>query len=54
MNKKGKKDLKTFTLRNIDQRALLTCDNLKGMIRRNLIDEITTCDFDAGYVHTPA
>jgi len=50
VNKKGKKDPKTFTLRNIDQHALLTCDNLKGVIRRKLIDDITTSDFDVGYV----
>lgn len=50
MNKKGKKDPKTFTLRNIDQHALLTCDNLKVVIRRKLIDDITTSDFDVGYV----
>ena len=50
VNKKGKKDPKTFTLRNIDQHALLTCDNLKGAIRRKLSDDITTGDFDVGYV----
>ena len=50
VNKKGKKDPKTFTLRNVDQHALLTCDNLKGAIRRKLSDDITTGDFDVGYI----
>ena len=50
VNKKGKKDPKTFTLHNIDQQALLTCDNLKVAIRRKLSDDITTGDFDVGYV----
>ena len=50
VNKKGKKDPKTFTLRNINQHALLTCDDLKGVIRKKLSDDITSGDFDVGYV----
>ena len=50
VNKKGKKDPKTFTLRNINQHALLTCDDLKGMFRRKLSEDITSGDFDVGHV----
>ena len=46
VNKKGKKDPKTFTLRNITQHALLTCEDLKGGIRTKLSDDITNGDFD--------
>lgn len=46
----GKKDPKTFTLYNINQHALLTCDDLKGVIRKKLSDDITSGDFDVGYV----
>ena len=46
VNKKGKKDPKTFTLRNINQHALMTCDDLKGVIRKKLSDDITSGDFD--------
>ena len=45
VNKKGKKDPKTFSLRNINQHALLTCDDLKGVIRKKLSDDITSGDF---------
>ena len=50
VNKKGKKDPKTFTLRNVDQHALLTSDDLKRVIRMKLSDDITSGDFDVGYV----
>ena len=50
VNKKGKKDPKIFTLRNINQHALLTCEDLKGVIRTKLSDDITNGDFDVGYV----
>ena len=50
MNKKGKKDPKTNTLHNIDQHAVLNCDDLKSMIRRKLSDGITTGEFDVGYI----
>ncbi len=50
VNKKGKKDSKTFTLRNVNQHALLTSDDLKRVIRMKLSDDITSGDFDVGYV----
>ena len=50
VNKKGKKDPKTFTLRNIDQHAISTGDDLKSMIRKKLSDDITTGEFDVGYI----
>lgn len=50
VNKKGKKDPNTFTLRDINQHALVTCDDLNGVIKRKLSDDITSGDFDVGYV----
>ena len=49
VNKKGKKDPKTFTLRNVDQSAVLSCDDLK-IIRKNLRYDITSGHFDVGYI----
>ena len=46
VNKKGKKEPKTFTLRDVDRLAFLTCDNLKSVIKRKLSDDITVGDFD--------
>ena len=41
---KGKKDPKTFSLCNINQHDLLTCDDLKGVIRKKLsVDIIQNC-----------
>ena len=50
VKKKGKKDPKTLTLRNIYQHAYLTCDDLKGVIRKKFSDDVTSGDFDVGYV----
>ena len=50
MNKKGKKDPKTITLHNIDEHAVLMCDDLESMIRRKLSDDITTGEFDVRYI----
>ena len=49
--KKGKKDPKTFTLRDIDRATVLSgCEALKILIRKNLKDDITSGDFDVGYI----
>ena len=49
--KKGKKDPKTFTLRDIDRATVLSgCEALKSLIRKNLKDDITSGDFDVGYI----
>lgn len=47
---KGKKDSRSFTLRNITAAELCSCDSLKEVIRRQLQDDITAKDFDVGYV----
>ena len=52
VNKKGKKDPKTFTLRNVDQSAVLSCDDLQDVkiITKNLRYDITSGHFDVGYI----
>ena len=47
---KGKKDSRSFTLRNITAAELCSCDTLKEVIRRQLHGDITAKDFDVGYV----
>ena len=48
--KYDKKKSKTFTLRNIDVAAVGTCSRLKSLIRAQLREDITTSEFDVGYV----
>ena len=50
VNKKNKKDPKTFTVRNLKQSDTGSCDDLKRVIRRNLSEDITSGDFDVGYL----
>ena len=40
----------TFTLCNLNQHAVLTCDDLKGVNRKKLSDDITNGDLYVGYV----
>ena len=54
VNKKGKKDPKTFTLRNINELDILSCDDLKSVIRRKLSSDIATGNFDVGYLQGSA
>ena len=44
---KGKKEFKTFTLRNVDTAAIAS---LKKLIKDSLRDDINSKDFDVGYM----
>ena len=46
---KSGKGYKMFTLRNIDQR-IKNCDQLKGLVRAQLKNELIGGDFDIGYI----
>ena len=50
VSKNGKKNAKTFTLRNISVPNVNTCSLLKNLIRAQLWEDITHCDFDVGYL----
>ena len=41
---------KMFTLRDLDITTILTCEDLKDAIKRQLTDDIVDSDFDVGYV----
>ena len=47
---KGKKEFKTFTLRNVDTAAIASCKDLKKLIKDSLRDDINSKDFDVGYM----
>ena len=47
---KGRKDVKKFTLRNVDPALITSSDDLKGLIRANLHNDIKSGDFDVGYM----
>ena len=47
---KGKKDVKKFTLRNVDPSLITSSGNLKELIKANLHDDIKSRDFDVGYM----
>jgi len=47
----AKKDVpRAFTLRNIDTSRVLSCNNLKSVIRTQLQHDIVSDNFDVGYV----
>ena len=51
VSKKGpKSDSKTFSIRNLDIAATKSVDELKKSIRENLSDDISSKDFDVGYL----
>ena len=48
---KGKlKEFKTFTLRNVDTAAVVSSQDLKKLIKESLHDDISSRDFDIGYM----
>ena len=47
---KGKKDIKTFTLRNVDTTAITSSDDLKELIKESLGDDIHSGNVDVGYM----
>lgn len=47
---KGKKDVKKFTLRNVDPTLITSSGDLKELIKANLQDDIKSGDFDVGYM----
>ena len=47
---KGKKEFKTFTLRNVDTAAIASSKDLKKLIKDRLRDDISSKDFDIGYM----
>lgn len=48
---KGKmKEYKTFTLRNVDTAAIVSSHGLKKLIKESLHDDISSRDFDIGYM----
>ena len=47
---KGKKDAKTFTLRDVDPSVITSSDDLKDLIKTCLHDDIKSGDFDVGYM----
>ena len=47
---KGKKDMKTFTLRNVDTTAITSSHHLKDLIKESLHDDISSGNFDVGYM----
>lgn len=48
------KDVKTFTVRNVDTSTVQSVSDLKKVIRNTLHDDITTKDFDVGYIQGSA
>ncbi len=42
--------IRMFTLRDLNITAILTCEDLKDAIKRQLTDDIVDSDFDVGYV----
>ena len=48
--KSTKKDSRNFTLRNLNTTEVCSCDDLKKVIRSQLHQDITSKDFDIGYV----
>lgn len=50
VHKGNKKGTKTFTLRNIDPTVCSSPGSLKGVIRKQLEGDITTEEFDVGFV----
>lgn len=44
------KDGKIFTIRNVDTTVISSCDDLKKTIKQQLSEDITTDDFDIGFV----
>ena len=51
VGKHGRKRSKTFTLRNISVSEIYTCSLLKELIRAQLREDITTSDFDVGFLN---
>ena len=47
---KSSKVHKMFTLRNLDQRKVLSIEHLKEVIRAQLKKDVITSDFDVGYI----
>ena len=46
----GKKDIKTFTRRNVDITAITSSHDLKELIKESLHDDISSGNFDVGYM----
>jgi hypothetical protein len=44
------KEYKTFTLRNVDTAAIVSSHGLKKLIKESLHDDISSRDFDIGYM----
>ena len=47
---KSKKEIKKFTLRNVEHTRITSSDDLKDLIKTNLHDDIKSGDFDVGYM----
>ena len=47
---KGKKDIKTFTLSNVDTTTITSSHRLKDLIKESLHDDISSGNFDVGYM----
>ena len=52
VNKKNSKEFKLFTLRNVKESDIISCENLKSLIRSQLYDDITKGSFDVGVVQS--
>ena len=46
-----KKEGEIFTIRNVDPARISTCCDFKGVIRHQLIEEVTRSDFEIGFLH---
>ena len=47
---KGKKEVKNFTLRNVDPTLMTSSSDLKDLIKTNFHDDVKCGDFDVGYM----
>ena len=47
---KGQKEVKKFTLRNVDPTLMTSSSDLKDLIKTNFHDDIKSGDFDVGYM----